>query len=65
MVLTSRRAITTPEQASLRTYGGNGRGPGPRREEAALLAGVSVKLNLLMSWAATLDEAEPANVTER
>jgi hypothetical protein len=58
MVLTSRRA-------GLCAYGGNGRGPGPRREEAAFLAGVSVKLNLLMSWAATLDEAEPANVTER
>jgi hypothetical protein len=56
MVLTSRRAGLCA---------GNGRGPGPRREEAALLAGVSVKLNLLMSWAATLDEAEPANVTER
>jgi hypothetical protein len=45
--------------------GGNGRGPGLRREEAALLAGVSVKLNLLTSWAATLDGAEPAIVTER
>jgi hypothetical protein len=65
MFLTSRRASTTPEQASLRIYVGNGRGPGLRREEAALLAGVSVKLNPLTSWAAARDEAESANVTER
>jgi transcriptional regulator with XRE-family HTH domain len=40
--LTSRRAKITPEQASLRTYGGQRRVPGLRREEVALLAGVSV-----------------------
>jgi transcriptional regulator with XRE-family HTH domain len=40
--LTSRRAKLTPEQAGLRTYGGNRRVPGLRREEVALLAGVSV-----------------------
>jgi transcriptional regulator with XRE-family HTH domain len=40
--LTSRRAKITPEQAELRTYGGNRRVPGLRREEVALLAGVSV-----------------------
>jgi len=40
--LTSRRAKITPEQAGLRTYGGNRRVPGLRREEVALLAGVSV-----------------------
>ena len=40
--LTSRRARITPEQAGLRTYGGNRRVPGLRREEVALLAGVSV-----------------------
>ncbi len=41
--LTSRRARITPEQAALRTYGtGPRRVPGLRREEAALLAGVSV-----------------------
>jgi transcriptional regulator with XRE-family HTH domain len=40
--LTSRRAKITPEQAGLRTYGGNPRVPGLRREEVALLAGVSV-----------------------
>jgi transcriptional regulator with XRE-family HTH domain len=41
--LTSRRARITPEQAGLRTYGtGSRRVPGLRREEVALLAGVSV-----------------------
>jgi len=40
--LTSRRAKLTPEQAGLRTYGtGPRRVPGLRREEVALLAGVS------------------------
>ena len=40
--LTSRRAKITPEQAGLRWYGDNRRVPGLRREEVALLAGVSV-----------------------
>jgi hypothetical protein len=41
--LTSRRAKIAPEQAGLRTYGGGTRRvPGLRREEVALLAGVSV-----------------------
>jgi transcriptional regulator with XRE-family HTH domain len=40
--LTSRRAKITPEQAGLPTYGSNRRVPGLRREEVALLAGVSV-----------------------
>lgn len=40
--LTSRRGKITPEQAGLRTYGGTRRVPGLRREEVALLAGVSV-----------------------
>ena len=41
--LTSRRARLTPEQAGLRTFGGGVRRvPGLRREEVALLAGVSV-----------------------
>lgn len=41
--LTSRRARITPEQAGLRAYGsGLRRVPGLRREEVALLAGVSV-----------------------
>jgi transcriptional regulator with XRE-family HTH domain len=39
--LTSRRAKITPERAGLRTYGGARRVPGLRREEVALLAGVS------------------------
>ncbi len=40
--LTTRRAKLTPDQAGLRTYGGRRRVPGLRREEVALLAGVSV-----------------------
>jgi transcriptional regulator with XRE-family HTH domain len=40
--LTSRRAKITPEQAGLPVYGGNRRVTGLRREEVALLAGVSV-----------------------
>ncbi|HTJ72009.1 MAG TPA: helix-turn-helix transcriptional regulator [Actinospica sp.] len=40
--LTSRRARLTPERAGLPVYGGNRRVPGLRREEVALLAGMSV-----------------------
>ncbi|CAN5596623.1 helix-turn-helix transcriptional regulator [soil metagenome] len=40
--LSSRRANITPEQAGMPIYGGNRRVPGLRREEVALLAGVSV-----------------------
>ena len=40
--LTSRRARLTPEQAGLPAYGGNRRVTGLRREEVAMLAGVSV-----------------------
>jgi transcriptional regulator with XRE-family HTH domain len=40
--LTSRRAGITPEQADLPIFGGTRRVPGLRREEVALLAGVSV-----------------------
>ncbi|WP_053735694.1 helix-turn-helix transcriptional regulator [Nocardia sp. NRRL S-836] len=40
--LSSRRARITPEQAGLPVYGGNRRVKGLRREEVALLAGVSV-----------------------
>lgn len=40
--LTSRRARIAPEQAGLPWYGDNRRVPGLRREEVALLAGVSV-----------------------
>ena len=39
--LTSRRAKITPQQSGLPAYGGNRRVPGLRREEVALLAGVS------------------------
>jgi len=40
--LSSRRARIKPEQAGLPTFGGTRRVPGLRREEVALLAGVSV-----------------------
>ncbi|WP_020576292.1 helix-turn-helix transcriptional regulator [Actinopolymorpha alba] len=40
--LASRRARITPKQAGLTVYGANRRVPGLRREEVALLAGVSV-----------------------
>lgn len=40
--LTSRRARITPEQAGLPAYGGHRRVAGLRREEVAMLAGVSV-----------------------
>ncbi|WP_238009076.1 helix-turn-helix transcriptional regulator [Dactylosporangium sp. AC04546] len=40
--LTTRRARVTPEQAGLPAYGGHRRVTGLRREEVALLAGVSV-----------------------
>ncbi|HWS58163.1 MAG TPA: helix-turn-helix transcriptional regulator [Actinotalea sp.] len=40
--LASRRARITPQQAGLPAYGANRRVPGLRREEVAMLAGVSV-----------------------
>ncbi|HCX84323.1 MAG TPA: transcriptional regulator [Micrococcales bacterium] len=40
--LTTRRARLTPERANLAAYGGNRRVPGLRREEVAMLAGVSI-----------------------
>jgi transcriptional regulator with XRE-family HTH domain len=41
--LATRRDRLTPQQAGLPTYGGRRRVPGLRREEVALLAGVSVE----------------------
>ncbi|MFF7636520.1 helix-turn-helix domain-containing protein [Kitasatospora sp. NPDC008050] len=76
--LTSRRARITPEQAGLPTNGGNRRVTGLRREEVALLAGVSadyyIKLERgnargvsdsvlqALSRALHLDEAERAHL---
>jgi len=40
--LSSRRARISPEDAGLPAYGGNRRVPGLRREEVAMMAGVSV-----------------------
>src|SRR4051795_11249830 len=41
--LTSRRGRITPEQAGLRSYGTRRRVSGMRREEVAMLAGISVE----------------------
>src|SRR3954470_24978702 len=41
--LTSRRGRITPEQAGLRNYGGRRRVSGLRREEVAMLAGISAE----------------------
>jgi transcriptional regulator with XRE-family HTH domain len=41
--LTTRRAKLTPERAGLPVYGGKRRVPGLRREEVALLAGISIE----------------------
>ena len=76
--LASRRARITPQQAGLPAYGGNRRVPGLRREEVALLAGVSVDYytrlergnlngvseNVLeaLAHALQLDEAERAHL---
>jgi transcriptional regulator with XRE-family HTH domain len=46
--LSSRRARINPEQAGLPAYGGNRRVKGLRREEVALLAGVSVDYYIRM-----------------
>ena len=46
--LASRRARITPAQAGLPAYGGNRRVKGLRREEVALLAGVSIDYYIRM-----------------
>jgi transcriptional regulator with XRE-family HTH domain len=76
--LATRRAKITPEQAGLPFYGGNRRVPGLRREEVAMMAGVSAdyytrleKGNLAgvsdsvlhaIARALRLDEAEQAHL---
>jgi transcriptional regulator with XRE-family HTH domain len=78
--LTTRRAKITPEQAGLRFYGGNRRVPGLRREEVALLAGISIEYYTRLergnargvsaevldaiSRALQLDEVERAHLTD-
>jgi hypothetical protein len=60
--LTSRRARITPEQAGLPAYGGNRRVAGLRREEAAMLAGVSVdRLGRVLYSPVLTSPAQPAN----
>jgi transcriptional regulator with XRE-family HTH domain len=72
--LASRRARITPEQAGLPAYGSNRRVAGLRREEVAMLAGVSIDYYVRMergnlagasdavlegiAWALQLDDAE-------
>src|SRR4051812_29447915 len=46
--LSSRRARLTPQQAGLPAYGGNRRVKGLRREEVAMLAGVSIDYYIRM-----------------
>ncbi len=51
--LSSRRSRITPEEAGLPAYGGNRRVKGLRREEVAMLAGMSiepVKLFVYVGW---------------
>jgi transcriptional regulator with XRE-family HTH domain len=76
----SRRAKITPQQAGLPLYGGNRRVPGLRREELAMLAGLSVEyLTRLergnasgvsdsvldaLARALQLDEAETSHVSD-
>jgi transcriptional regulator with XRE-family HTH domain len=56
--LTSRRAKISSEQAGLPVYGGNRRVAGLRREEVAMLAGVSV------DYYTRLERGNPADVSE-
>ena len=56
--LTSRRARITPEQAGLLPGGGRRRVPGLRREEVAVLAGVST------DWYTRLEKGHIAGVSE-
>ena len=63
--LTSRRAKITPEQAGLPWYGENRRVPGLRREEVALLAGVSVDCYTRLERAHLFDLARGAHAGPR
>src|SRR4029453_16469435 len=56
--LTSRRARLTPDQAGLASFGDRRRVPGLRREEVALLAGVS------MDYYARLERGHLAGASE-
>jgi hypothetical protein len=56
--LASRRAKITPAQAGLTAYGANRRVPGLRREEVAMLAGVSDSILEAIAGALQLDDAE-------
>jgi hypothetical protein len=57
--LASRRARITPGQAGLPAYGGNRRVKGLRREEVALLAGVSIDYYIRMERGDLAQESCP------
>jgi hypothetical protein len=57
--LSSRRARLTPEQAGLPAYGGNRRVTGLRREEVAMLAGVSIDHYVRMERGNLADPRRP------
>ena len=57
--LSSRRARITPEQAGLPAYGGKRRVKGLRREEVAMLAGVSVDYYVRMERGNLSGASEP------
>jgi hypothetical protein len=57
--LASRRARITPDQAGLPAYGGNRRVKGLRREEVALLAGVSIDYYIRMERGDLAGASEP------
>jgi len=57
--LASRRARITPSQAGLPAYGGNRRVKGLRREEVALLAGVSIDYYIRMERGDLAGASEP------
>jgi len=70
--LVSRRAKITPEQAGLPAYGTNRRVQGLRREEVAMLAGISVEYYTRLERGTTsgasedvLEGIEPAWVSRR
>lgn len=56
--LRSRRSRITPQKAGLSAYGGHRRVPGLRREEVALLAGVSVEYYVRMERGALAGTSE-------
>ena len=63
--LASRRAKITPEQAGLPLYGTNRRVKGLRREEVAMLAGISVEYYSPLNPAPITRRAQPARFMDQ